>query len=226
MPPKGQTLCCLGPPWCCPKPVEPRPSSSALRASGSIMGASGNIMFGPWAAYFPVSLGLGYDIVTICAYCNKSNIHHKIQYSPQVTFPVKSPFPWSHLSWEVTFPGKSPFPGSHLSWRVTSPGKSNFSGKSHKTNVGMSKYPNVRKIPYMLRRYQWLHELNDTDGWTDAEMLQHVDQTASKFAAGKNTIWCFGNTKPTHFESKTNYLKMCFGKYSLFVPFPNYINSK
>ena len=124
------------------------------------------------------------------------------------------------------FPGNLTSPGSHLSWRVTSPGKSNFSGKSHKTNVGMSKYPNVRKIPYMLRRYQWLHELNDTDGWTDAEMLQHVDQTASKFAAGKNTIWCFGNTKPTHFESKTNYLKMCFGKYSLFVPFPNYINSK
>ena len=30
------------------------------------MGASGDIMFGPWAAYFPVSLGLGYDIVTIC----------------------------------------------------------------------------------------------------------------------------------------------------------------
>ena len=28
------------------------------------MGASGDVMFGPWAAYFPVSLCQGCDIVT------------------------------------------------------------------------------------------------------------------------------------------------------------------
>ena len=41
------------------------PRAIALRASGGIMGASGDIMFGPWAAYFPVSLGLGCDIVPL-----------------------------------------------------------------------------------------------------------------------------------------------------------------
>ena len=34
-----------------------------LRASGGILGASGDIMFGPWAAYSPVSLGQGCDII-------------------------------------------------------------------------------------------------------------------------------------------------------------------
>ena len=49
------------------------------------MGASGDIMFGPWAAYFPVSLGLGcnidpvslglgYDIVTMDWHCESNSI--------------------------------------------------------------------------------------------------------------------------------------------------------
>ena len=54
------TLCRPRAPGCCP-----RASSSALRPSGSIMGPSGDIMFGPWAAYFPVSLCQGCDIVPI-----------------------------------------------------------------------------------------------------------------------------------------------------------------
>ena len=37
------------------------------------MGASGDIMFGPWAAYFPVSLCQGCDIVTMVI---KFNIIH------------------------------------------------------------------------------------------------------------------------------------------------------
>ena len=43
-----------------PVALLPGPSSSALRASGDIMGASG-----PWAAYFPVSLCQGCNIIPL-----------------------------------------------------------------------------------------------------------------------------------------------------------------
>ena len=62
------TLCRPRPPWC-----RPRPSSSALRASGGIRGASGDIMFCPWAAYFPMSLCQGCNIVTICLLPRKNH---------------------------------------------------------------------------------------------------------------------------------------------------------
>ena len=36
-----------------------------------IMGPSGSIMFGPWAVYFPVSLGQGQHIIPICHPCQR-----------------------------------------------------------------------------------------------------------------------------------------------------------
>ena len=51
---------------CFPLPKIPKEwLPAALRPSGSIMGPSGDIMFGPWTAYFPVSLCHGCDIVTL-----------------------------------------------------------------------------------------------------------------------------------------------------------------
>ena len=54
----GPHYVALGPPWC-----RPWPSSSAQKASGGIKGASSDIIVGPWAAYFPVSLCQGCNIV-------------------------------------------------------------------------------------------------------------------------------------------------------------------
>ena len=44
------------------------------------MGASGD-MFGPWAAYFPVSLCQGCDIVTMCVTFNESSSVQTIKIS-------------------------------------------------------------------------------------------------------------------------------------------------
>ena len=48
-----------------------------LRASGGILGASGDIMFGPWAAYSPVSLCQGCDIIPMSVSSPRETRHRK-----------------------------------------------------------------------------------------------------------------------------------------------------
>ena len=47
------------------------------------MGASGDVMFGPWAAYFPVSRGHEYDILTMS---NAGHIQILFRLADCVTF--------------------------------------------------------------------------------------------------------------------------------------------
>ena len=54
---------------------------SGLWPSGSMMQSSGSIMFGPSAAYFPVSLGQGWHIVPM-QYMTMPDANYRVQTMP------------------------------------------------------------------------------------------------------------------------------------------------